>query len=416
MSQRPFVIVGASLTGASAAAQLREDGFDGPLVLIGAEPERPYERPSLSKDYLRGASERETVFIHEPSFYDEHAIDLRTSTRVTAIDPGRREIVLDGGQRLPYERLLLATGAAPRLLELPGAELPGVHQLRTLGDADALRDAAATASRVAVIGGGWIGAEVAASLRQLDLPVTMVAPGSVPLERVLGSDVGAVYRDLHAERGVKLAMGQRVAAIRGSGAVEAVETSDGTRIEADLVVVGIGARPRTELAIEAGLRVDDGIVVDEHLETSVPGVFAAGDVAAAWHPLFGTTIRLEHWDNAKRQGRAAARNMLGFAEAYDRLPYFYSDQYDLGMEYVGHAPTWDRVVFRGDVSGREFVAFWLKGGRAVAGMNANVWKVNDALAALVRSGERVAVDRLGDPSVALDDIEALTAPAVSAVG
>jgi len=266
-----------------------------------------------------------------------------------------------------------------------------------------------------VIGGGWIGAEVSASLRQLGLPVTMVAPGSVPLERVLGPEVGAVYRELHAQHGVELAMGQHATAIRGARAAEAVETSDGTRIEADLVVVGIGAHPRCELATDAGLRSEDGIVVDERLETSAPGIFAAGDVAAAWHPLLNTRIRLEHWDNAKRQGRAAARNMLGLAEPYDRLPFFFSDQYDLGMEYVGHAPTWDRVVFRGDPARHEFVAFWLKGGRVVAGMNANVWNVNDAIAALIRSGERVAVERLVDPSVPLDDIEALIAPVGSVV-
>ncbi len=357
------------------------------------------------------ASERDKVFVHGASFYDEHAIDLRTSTRVTAIDPGSREVALRDGARLGYERLLIATGASPRRLEVPGSDLPGVHYLRTLGDADAIREAAAAARRAVVIGGGWIGAEVSASLRQLGLSVAMVAPGSVPLERVLGPEVGAVYRDLHAERGVGLHMGQRVTAIRGSGAVEAVETTDGTRIEADLVVAGIGARPRTRLAADAGLTVDDGIVVDGHLETSAPGIFAAGDVAAAWHPALGARIRLEHWDNARRQGRAAARNMLGLAEPYVRLPYFYSDQYDLAMEYVGHAPAWDRVVFRGDPAGREFVAFWLGGGRVLAGMNANVPKVNDAIAALVRSRATVPVERLVDPSMPLDDLEALTAPA-----
>jgi 3-phenylpropionate/trans-cinnamate dioxygenase ferredoxin reductase subunit len=410
MSQRPFVIVGASLTGASAAAQLREDGFDGPVVLIGAEPQRPYERPPLSKEYLRGESAREKAFVHEASFYDEHAIELRSSTRVVAIEPGSREVILDDDARLGYERLLLATGASPRRLQIPGADLPGVQYLRTIEDADAIRDAAATADAVAVIGGGWIGAEVSASLRQLGLPVTMVAPGSVPLERVLGPEVGAVYLDLHLQHGVELAMGRHVTAIRGTDRVEAVETSDGARVEANLVVIGIGAQPRTQVATDAGLTVNDGIVVDEYLETSVPGVFAAGDVAAAWHPLLNARIRLEHWDNAKRQGRAAARNMLGLAEPYDRLPYFFSDQYDLGMEYVGHAPTWDRVVLRGDLTGHEFLAFWLKEGHVVAGMNANVWDVNHAIAALVRSGKVVALERLVDPSVPIDDIEALMAP------
>lgn len=409
MTDRPFVIVGASLAGASAAAQLRKEGFDGPVVLIGDEWERPYERPALSKEYLRGASERDKAFVHGPDFYDEHAIDLRTSTQVAAIDPDIREVVLDDGERLGYERLLLATGASPCRLEVPGASLPGVHHLRTLADADAIRNAATRAHHAVVIGGGWIGAEVSASLRQLGLPVTMIAPGSVPLERVLGAKVGAIYRDLHREHGVELAMGRRVTAIRGVDAVDAVETSDGGRIAADLVVVGVGARPRTQLAADAGLEAGDGIMVDARLETSAPGIFAAGDVAAAWHPLLGTRIRVEHWDNARRQGRTAARSMLGLDEPYVRLPYLYSDQFDLGMEHVGHAPAWDRVVFRGDPAGRQFIAFWLGEGRVLAGMNANVWKVNDAIAALVRSRRAVVVERLVDPSVPLDDLEALTA-------
>lgn len=407
MTRQTFVIVGASLAGATAAAQLRKEGFNGRIVLVGEEQHPPYERPALSKDYLRGATKRARLDVRGQAFYLDNAIELRTGTRATAIEPGSREVLLDDGRRLRYDRLLLATGASPRRLEVPGSGLAGVHYLRTVGDADAIRAAAARAGRAVVIGAGWIGAEVAASLRQLGLPVALVAPGSMPLERVLGTEVGAVYRDLHAEHGVELVMNRRVVAFRGRDAIEAVETADGTRIEGDLIVVGAGARPRTELATEAGLDVGDGILVDEHLETSAPGVFAAGDVAAAWHPLFGARIRVEHWDNARRQGRAAAGSMLGKAEPYVRIPYFYSDQYDLGMEYAGHAPAWDRVVFRGDPAGRAFVAFWLLDGRVAAGMNANVGQVNDAIAALVGSRERVAVERLTDPAVALDDLEAL---------
>jgi 3-phenylpropionate/trans-cinnamate dioxygenase ferredoxin reductase subunit len=269
---------------------------------------------------------------------------------------------------------------------------------------------------VIVVGGGWIGAEVTASIRQLGIPVAMIAAESVPLQRVLGTEVGAIYRDLHAEHGVELVMNQRAMAFQGRTAVEAVVTGDGTRIEGDLVVVGIGAQPRTELAAKAGLHIRDGIAVNEFLETSAPGIYAAGDVASAWHPLLQTRLRVEHWDNARRQGRTAARNMLGNLEPYIRMPYFYSDQYDLGMEYTGHAQRWDRVVFRGEPASRAFVAFWLLDGRVVAGMNANVWQVNDAIAALVASRQKVAIERLVDPAVALDDLEALALSSRAAVG
>jgi 3-phenylpropionate/trans-cinnamate dioxygenase ferredoxin reductase component len=408
---RTFVIIGASLTGASAAAQLRKKGFDGRIVLVGEERERPYERPDLSKAYLRGSAERDGLDVHGPAFYDEQAIELRTSARASSLETQSREVVLDDGERIRFDRLLLATGATPRLLEVPGSDLDGVLYLRTVADADTIRERAAGAQRAIVIGGGWIGAEVAASLRQLGLPVALVAPDSAPLERVLGPQVAAVYRDVHADHGVELVMNQRASAFLGRKTVEAVLTADGTRVEGDLVIVGVGARPRTDLAAAAGLEVGDGIDVDEHLETSVPGIFAAGDVAAAWHPLLEARIRVEHWDNAKRQGRAAAQNMLGDAEPYVRIPYFYSDQYDLSMEYAGHAPTFDEVIFRGDPASGAFISFWLRGGRVVAGMNVNVPKVNDAIAALVRGGRTAIVARLADPTVPLDDANALLVPA-----
>lgn len=411
-----IAIIGAGLAGARAAEALRKDGYDGRIAMFGDEHRVPYLRPPLSKDYLRGESELDTVFVHPQSWYDEHRIDLHMSTAVRAIEPTEKHLRLDDGSRLPFDRLLLSTGASSRRLDIPGHDLAGVHHLRTLDDADAIRIAALKASRVVVVGGGWIGAEVAASLRQIGLPVALVATGSVPLERVLGAEVGKVYRDLHAERGVELVMNQRVAAFRGKSAVEAVETADGTRIEGDLVIVGVGAEPRTRLAEEAGLDIGNGIVVDEYLETSAPGIFAAGDVAAAWHPRLQARLRVEHWDNARRQGRTAARNMLGRAESYARIPYFYSDQYDLGMEYAGYAPRWDRVVVRGEPAGRAFIAFWLLDGRIVAGMNANVWQVNDAIAALVASREQVLVERLLDPTVPIDDLEALRATPATAVG
>jgi 3-phenylpropionate/trans-cinnamate dioxygenase ferredoxin reductase component len=411
-----FVIVGASLAGASAAVQLRKDGFDGRIVLVGEEPEGPYERPELSKGYLRGSFERAKLDVKSPEFYAENSIELLTSTAVTAIDTKACEVSLQDGRRLGYDRLLLATGSAPRHLDLPGAELEGIHYLRTVSDADAIRAAAARAHKVVVVGGGWIGSEVAASLRQLGLEVTLILREAVPLEIPLGPEIGAVYRDLHLEHGVKLLPGQHVEGFQGRTQVEAVETADGTRHACDFAVVGAGARPRIALAAKAGLEVGSGILVDAHLESSVPGIYAAGDVAEAWNPVFETRIRVEHWDNAKRQGRAAARNMLGIGEPYGRVPYFYSDQYDLGMEYSGFAPTWDRVVFRGDPAKREFISFWLRGDRVVAGMNANVWEVNDSIAALVSSGQPVSVERLTDPAVPLTDLDALSPDHATSTG
>lgn len=406
---RTIAIVGAGLAGAKAAEALRKEGYAGTVTLYGDEAGSPYLRPPLSKDYLRGESDPDNVLVHPDAWYAEHQIDLRPSSAVRAIDPGSNEIVLDGRRREPFDRLLIATGAAPRRLEIGGSALQGIHYLRTLDDAGAIQAATATARRAVVIGGGWIGAEVAASIRSLGVPVALVAGGSVPLERVLGPEVGTIYRDLHVEHGVEIFPNERVTAFLGDGdgAVEGVETAGGARVEGDLVVVGVGATPRAELAAAAGLEVGDGILVNEFLETSAPGIFAAGDVAAAWHPLFETRLRVEHWDNARRQGRIAARNMLGLAEPYDRVPYFYSDQFDLSMEYAGYAPAWDRVIFRGVPASRVFVAFWLKNGRVVAGMNANVPKVNAAISALVGSRKQVDAERLVDPDVPLDDLEGL---------
>ena len=401
-SDQTFVIVGASLAGAKAAETLREEGFDGSVVLVGAEDERPYERPPLSKEYLRGEAGREKVYVHDESFYSERRIELRRGRSAVELDTAAAELVLDDGERLRYDRLLLSTGAEPRRLAIPGAELDGVLYLRTVGDSDALRARLDRGGSVVVIGAGWIGAEVAASARQRGLDVTVVEPASVPLERVLGTEVGAVYRDIHADHGVRMLLGTGVAGFEGATAVERVRTSDGRELACDFVVVGVGVQPRTRLAEQAGLAVENGILVDEQLQTGAPGVFAAGDVANAQHPFYGERIRVEHWANALHQGPAAARGMLGATEPYDRLPYFFSDQYDVGMEYAGFARSWDRVVFRGDPAGREFIAFWLVEDRIVAGMNVNIWDVTDVIERLIR--ERVAVDdrRLADPDVALD--------------
>ena len=411
-----IVIIGAGVAGAAAAETLRDEGFDGRITLIGDEPEAPYERPPLTKDYLRGESAFDKAMVHPVSWYGEHAIDLTQETRVTAIDPHEPTVTLRNGKRLAFDRLLLATGSAPRVLDVPGKDLDGVHLLRTRAHADAIRAAAAGASHVVVVGAGWIGSEVAASIRQCGARVTVVTPDAVPLERPLGSEVGSVIRDLHLEHGVDILTGRQVVGFGGRHSVEAVHLGDGTSIDADLVVVGIGATPRVELAVGAGLAVSDGIIVDEHLATSRRGIFAAGDVAAAWHPVFGSRIRVEHWDNARRQGRVAARNMLGRREGYDRVPFFYTDQYDFGMEYAGHAPRWDRVVFRGDPASRRFVAFWLDGDRVVAGMNANIWKVNAAISAIVRSQAAVDLDRLVDEDVPLTDLDTILRPSGVGVG
>ena len=405
-NDQTHVIVGASLAGTKAAETLRQEGLDGRVVLIGAEDERPYERPPLSKEYLRGEVGREKVYVHDEGFYTEHDIELRLGRTAVDLDTSAGEVELDDGERLRYDRLLLATGSEPRRLAIPGGDLDGVVYLRSVQDSDALRARLDRGGAVVVIGAGWIGAEVAASARQRGLDVTVIEPASVPLERALGTEVGAIYRDIHTDHGVEMLMGTGVEAFEGDEAVERVRTSDGRVIECDFVVVGVGVEPRIQLAERAGLEVDNGILVDEHLETSMPGVFAAGDVANARHPFYGERIRVEHWANALHQGPAAARSMLGQADPFDRLPYFFSDQYEVGMEYLGFAREWDRVVFRGDPSSREFIAFWISDERVVAGMNVNVWDVTDPIRRLIT--ERVSVDdrRLADPDVPIDQIVA----------
>jgi 3-phenylpropionate/trans-cinnamate dioxygenase ferredoxin reductase subunit len=407
-SNETHIIVGASLAGATAAATLREEGFDGRVVLIGAEEHRPYERPPLSKDYLRGEAGRDKLYVHPDGFYADHDLELRLGSTAVELDTSGRTLTLDDGDRLGYDRLLLATGAEPRRLSIPGAELDGVLYLRSVDDSDALRERLDAGGSVVVVGAGWIGSEVAASARQRGLDVTVIDPLSVPLERVLGAEIGAVYRDIHTDHGVRMLMDTGVAAFEGDRKVERVRTSDGSELECDFVVVGVGVQPRTGLAAEAGIAVDDGVVVDARLRTGADGVFAAGDVASAHHPLYGERIRVEHWANALNQGPAAARNMLGRDAPYERLPYFFSDQYDVGMEYSGFARSWDRVVVRGDPAAREFIAFWMDGDRVLAGMNVNVWEVTDAIQRLIRERNAVDTGRLADPDVPLEELAALS--------
>ncbi|MFI2345864.1 NAD(P)/FAD-dependent oxidoreductase [Streptomyces sp. NPDC019443] len=399
-----FVIVGASLAGAKAAQTLRDEGFDGPIVLLGEENERPYERPPLSKGYLLGKDERDTVYVHPPQWYAEHDVDLRLGTTATAIDPAGHEVTLADGSRISYGKLLLTTGSAPRRLTVPGADLDGVLYLRRLADSDRIKRSFESASRMVVIGAGWIGLETAAAARAAGVEVTVLEMAELPLLRVLGREVSQIFADLHTDHGVDLRFGVQVAEISADGGrANGVLLADGSRINADAVIVGVGITPNTQLADAAGLEVDNGIRVDAHLRTSHPDIYAAGDVANAFHPLLGKHIRVEHWANAVNQPQVAAKAMLGQDVAYDRVPYFFTDQYDLGMEYTGYVEPggYDQVVFRSRRDTREFIAFWLAEGRVLAGMNVNVWDVTDPIRALVTSGRPVDATGLADPDVPL---------------
>jgi 3-phenylpropionate/trans-cinnamate dioxygenase ferredoxin reductase subunit len=399
-----MVIVGAGLAGAKAAESLRANGFAGRLVLVGAEQHRPYERPQLSKKYLLGEATLDTLYVHPADYYDAHGVELVLDETVTGLDVENHRVLFRDREAIGYTRALLATGSAPRRLAVPGADLPGVLVLRTMEDASVLRDALTTSARVVVVGAGWIGCEVASAARTLGAEVAIVAPEELPLVRVLGPELGAVYRDVHREHGVDLRLGTGLEAIVGIERAEGVMTSAGEVVHGDVVVLGVGAAPRDELAREAGLVVGDGVVVDEFLRTSAPDVFAAGDIASAWNTAVGARLRVEHWANAIVQGRVAGANMAGANEPWAELPYFYSDQYDLGMEYRGHAVGADRVVVRGDLRAREFLAFWLRAGVPVAAMNVNVWDQGEAIEGLLQRRPAVDAARLADPAVPLVEI------------
>jgi 3-phenylpropionate/trans-cinnamate dioxygenase ferredoxin reductase subunit len=404
---RTFVIVGGGLAGGSAAATLRADGFDGRVVLVGSEPEEPYIRPPLSKEYLRGEADESALRVNEPALYREQEIELRLGMTVAAIEPGAKEIVLGDGERIAYDAALLATGAEPLRLTVPGAELDGVHYLRTRPDSDALRAGLKGAARVVVIGAGWIGCEVAASARQLGAEVSLVARTGLLLEHALGDRLGAFYRDVHLEHGVDLRLENAVTRIEGAQGAERVVLADGETIDCDLVVAGIGVTPRIELARAAGIEVGDGVLVDGQLQTGAPGIFAAGDIANFAHPLYGNRrMRVEHWANAGDQGPFAARSMLGSSDVWQRVPYFYSDQYDVGMEFAGDLEEADRLVVRGDTEAREFIAFWLAGDRLVAGMNVNVWDVSDSIQTLISKGSHVEDAQLSDADTSLESLAA----------
>ncbi|HUZ35031.1 MAG TPA: FAD-dependent oxidoreductase [Streptosporangiaceae bacterium] len=406
MPEPTYVIVGASLAGAKAAETLRAEGFGGQVVLIGAEAERPYERPPLSKGYLLGKDEKSSIYVHEEGWYAEHEVDLRLSTRATAVDPAARRVTFADGGSLGYDRLLLTTGASPRKLKVPGNDLDGVLYLRTVGHCERLAAALKAGGQVVIAGAGWIGLEVAAAAREAGCEVTVIEPEPAALHRALGPELGAMFTDLHREHGVQFRFGESVSEFRGSGRVGEVITSSGAAVPADAVVVGIGAVPNTGLAADAELEVGNGVVVDAALRTSDSSIYAAGDVANSYHPLLRRRVRVEHWANALNAGPAAARSMLGQEVSYDPVPYFYSDQYDLGMEAAGlpEPGSYDQVLYRGDRPGREFIAFWLRDGAVVAGMNVNVWDVNDGIQALIRSGKQVDPGQLTDPDVPLGEL------------
>ena len=403
-TDQTLVIVGASLAGAKAAEGARSAGFDGRVVLVGDEQELPYERPPLSKAVLRGEVDPETTRVHDDDFYGAHGIELLTGRTVEALDPEARQVRLDGDEVVSFTAAVLTTGAAPRRLEIPGSDLSGVHYLRQIGDSRRLGDAIRDAGRVAVIGAGWIGSEVAASARQMGAEVVLVDPAPTPLHGVLGDEMGEAFRRLHADHGVTLRLRTGVAELRGTDRVEQVVLSDGRVEPADVVVIGVGVTPRVELAVAAGLKVDDGIVVDEQLRSSTPDVYAAGDVASAWHPHYRRHLRVEHWANALNQGTTAGINAAGGTERYTRLPYFFSDQYDLGMEYVGHSDPGDAVVVRGSLDDRQFIAFWHSRGIVTAAMNVNVLDVVEELKAIIAGGRPLDPKRLADPTVPLGEL------------
>ena len=400
-----YVIAGASLAGAKAAETLRDEGFDGDIVLIGSEPERPYERPPLSKGYLLGSDSRDSVYVHPAEWYAEHNVGLIEGITVTEIDPGARTIVTTGpaGELdMSYDKLLLATGASPRRLDFPGSDREEVLYLRTIADSDRLRSAFQPGTRVVVAGAGWIGLETTAAARTAECTVTVLEPQPGALHDQVGPELGAVFTDLHRAHGVEFRFGEKAVEFRPGMVI----TSAGAEVPADILVVGIGAAPNDGLAARAGLETGNGVLTDEALRTSDPNIFAAGDVANSFNPLLGRRVRVEHWANALNGGPAAARSMLGQDVRYDLVPYFYSDQYELGMECAGLPSPghYDQVLYRGDPATLEFIAFWLSGGVVIAGMNVNVWDVSDDIQALIRAARPVDPARLTNPDIPLTDL------------
>jgi 3-phenylpropionate/trans-cinnamate dioxygenase ferredoxin reductase component len=401
MPEPTFVIVGANLTGGAAATTLRGEGFEGRVVLIGEESHPPYERPPLSKEYLRGEVALDTAYLREPSWYAENDVELLLGTRATRVDPERKVVHLADGEPLPYDAVLVATGGRNRSMAAPGRDLAGVYDLRTIQDADRIRAEAVPGRTAVLVGAGFIGCEVAASLRALSVEVEVVEPFALPLLRVVGPEVAAVYEGIHRDHGVRFHLGQSAERFEGTGRVEAVVTSQGTRVGCDFAVVGVGIQPNTDVVEGTDIAVDNGVVVDEYCRTNVDGVFAAGDVANHQHPLFGRRMRVEHWDNALKQGAAAARNMMGAPVIFDDPHWFWSDQYDHNLQYLGFAPEWDELVVRGSMQERAFVAFYLRDGLVRAAVGVDRGRDVRRSAGLVRAARPVDPALLRDESVDL---------------
>ncbi len=396
-----YVIVGAGLAGGRAAEVLRAEGFAGHILLVGAEPDRPYERPPLSKQYLRREWSRDRVFLHPAEYYDQHHIELRLGQCVRRVATSEKRVALDTGTHVAYDKLLIATGAGPRRLQIPGGNLEGVEYLRTLQDADTLGAALKHGPRVLMVGAGFIGSEVAASARMVGCEVTMLEAAPVPLLHALGEQIGAVYAGFHRDHGVDLRLGDGIAAFRGAGRLEEAVTTSGTHIPCDLAIVGIGVAPVVNFLAGSGLALDNGITTDELCRTSIPDIFAAGDVANWWHPVLRERMRVEHFDNADNQGKAAARSMLGRGEPYAPTLYFWSDQYDLSLEYAGHATRWDRIVLRGNPDQRSFSAFYLLEGRIKACLSVNRSADLASARGLIAGGGTVEPRQLADEGMDL---------------
>ncbi|EGD53800.1 NAD(P)/FAD-dependent oxidoreductase [Gordonia neofelifaecis] len=403
----PVAIIGGGLAGAKTAEHLREQGFTGAITLIAAERVAPYERPPLSKEFLAGTKALPDFTVHDEAWYRDNDIDLRLGVRAESLDLAGRTVALDTGGSVPFGSLVLATGSPPPPPPIPVSDAAGVHCLRTVDDARALIGVLGEGSRLAVIGGGWIGLEVAAGARGRGADVTVVEAADQPLRGPLGPEIGAAFARLHREHGVDLRLGRAVESITvDDGRAGGLQLDDGQTVVADAVLVAVGARPEISLAESAGLALaGGGVATDSGLRTSADGVFAVGDIAAAEHPVLGTRVRTEHWANALNQPAVVAANILGGDAEYDRMPYFFTDQYDLGMEYRGHSDGYSRVVTRGDVDGLEFLAFWLDdSGIVLAGMNVNIWDAGDEIAALVEARRPVDAAALTDPRVPLADL------------
>ena len=399
--QQRFVIVGANLAGGTAAITLREEGFDGQVVLIGAEPHLPYERPPLSKEYLQGKKPFEEALLKPITFYAEHVIQTRLGVRATRVDPHEKVIELEDGDRVPYDKVLIATGVRNRRFRLPGMELEGIYDLRTVADADLIRAESRSGRRAVLVGMGFIGSEVAASLRHHGVEVTVIESFKTPLCRVLGEQVGRVFEAIHREHGVQMFFEETVTAFEGKRHVQSVVTSSGRRLDCDFVVVGVGVEPVTDILAGTDVKIENGIVVDEYCQTNVEGIYAAGDVANHYHPIFGRLVRVEHWQNAIHQGRAAARSMLGKREPYSDVHWFWSDQYDCNVQYAGFHSGWDELVVRGSLEQLSGVAFYIQQQRIASAVAFNRGKDVQRTMPLIKTRAQVDPARLQDENIDL---------------